>query len=90
MCLSTVCIRRFAPGRSSFEVTSFSTARTTPSFTRSPIAVLKDIRMEGEEGLPSVVDCFVGIFNLEETTILNWLEAMKKKHTGEKTLLSRS
>jgi hypothetical protein len=46
--------------------------------------------MEGEEGLPSVVDCFVGIFNLEETTILNWLEAMKKKHTGEKTLLSRS
>lgn len=42
-CLSTVCIRRFALGRRSFEVTSFSTARTTPSLTRRPIAVLRTL-----------------------------------------------
>lgn len=41
MCLSTDCIRRFALGRRSLDVTSFSTASTTPSFTRRPIAVLR-------------------------------------------------
>jgi len=50
MCLSTVCIRRFAPGRRSLDVTSFSTARTTPSFTRIPIAVLKgDLAIESHK-----------------------------------------
>lgn len=40
ICRSTVCIRWFAPGKRSLDVTNFSTARTTPSFTRRPIAVL--------------------------------------------------
>jgi len=71
MCRSTVCIRRLAPGRRSFEVTSFSTARTTPSFTRIPIAVLGISDVLGGMDAPCVFDGFVGIFNLEETTILD-------------------
>lgn len=40
ICLSIDCIRLFAPGTRSLEWMSFSTAKTTPSFTRRPIAVL--------------------------------------------------
>lgn len=42
ICLSTVWMRRLAPGTRSFEWMSFSTARTTPSWTLRPIAVLND------------------------------------------------
>lgn len=38
-CLSTVAIRLFAPGFSSLDATTFSTARTTPSLHRIPIDV---------------------------------------------------
>ena len=40
MCLSIVCMRLLASGTRSLEWTSFSTASTTPSFTRRPMAVL--------------------------------------------------
>ena len=39
MLRSTVAMRLLAPGLSSFEVTSFSRARTTPSRHRSPTQV---------------------------------------------------
>ena len=38
-CSSTWNILLFAPGSYSFDVTSFSTANTTPSFPRRPITV---------------------------------------------------
>ena len=41
--LSMVCIRLLESGTNSLEWTSFSTARTIPSFVRSPIAVLNII-----------------------------------------------
>jgi len=39
MCESMVAIRLFAPGFSSFDAMTFSTARTTPSLARMPIEV---------------------------------------------------
>jgi hypothetical protein len=39
MCESIVAIRLFAPGFSSFDAMTFSTARTTPSLARMPIEV---------------------------------------------------
>jgi len=70
MCLSTVCIRRFAFGRRSLDVTSFSTARTTPSLTRRPIAVLYTSAFPRGSSVPSIVYGLVGIFDLEESTVL--------------------
>jgi hypothetical protein len=49
MCRSTVWIRRFAAGISSFECTIFSTASTIPSLTRSPIAVLRAARQRATD-----------------------------------------
>lgn len=70
MCRSTVCIRLFAPGNRSLEVTSFSTANTTPSLTRRPIAVLRMLQRVRSRDIPSIVYRLICVFDLEQTSIL--------------------
>ena len=69
ICRSTLCIRRFEEGTSSFEWISFSTASTTPSLHLIPIAVLfvvvsSVLLWRPLWSIPWVLYCFVCIFHL--------------------------